>query len=655
MHLPCLASSSTEAACARIGAEVVRTCARAEILCAHAQGTRSYERIGAHYRWMALQWLCDEATETDALRALIDQHLVLSKIMYNLEVQEKIAAHRQVIDQMNPDVAEMLGVVKTLLCLDARDYRSVLSSSLDATGVKDADEADINVKSPTARRGTGGRFVAKAAALEMATAAKAAANKPSHTKPAPKATLGKDSRLKDNTVSGKDNRVARDAKDNTVARDGKGVTPGKGAPKAIDTRPSTKGTCLASTDGVSTPKGEGVSGEGVEMRELDLLLIHHKLLQACYSTGAEVEGDINKVLQSALHKEPAACVKTPQPPLPKYLDTAGSKDGAETYVAETHVAETQVPHTQVLHTQVPHTHPTPPIKTRPTPAAAAAAAARVFLEHLPALKRAEHDNTTAAAEGRPCGVGSRQVSVSAHLDGLTLAPAAASTRAGIQLERGWLGSTLRTKALGRDRLNRQYWWFDWPTGWLAVEACPRHSQALAPEKMPQTVSSTKPPRPSRAKPLASLPSSKDTSRSDTVEQVTTGLARAADTKSVTVTGEWDWKTKQAIDTKQPIQSSIKDLTAHANGTASCLEAEGDAAHLDDSAQMEADGMPEHGMPEVHPPALPSQEEHEEEEEQEDGQCKACLGIDSSHSCQAKRPAKNALPPPPPPPPPPALQ
>jgi hypothetical protein len=41
----------------------------------------------------------------------------------------------------------------------------------------------------------------------------------------------------------------------------------------------------------------------------------------------------------------------------------------------------------------------------------------------------------------------RQVSFSAHVDGIALAPAAASTRAGVQLERGWLGSTLRTKVL----------------------------------------------------------------------------------------------------------------------------------------------------------------------------------------------------------------
>jgi len=37
---------------------------------------------------------------------------------------------------------------------------------------------------------------------------------------------------------------------------------------------------------------------------------------------------------------------------------------------------------------------------------------------------------------------------------------------------GWMGPQMRTKPLGRDRLNRQYWWFGWPQGWLAIEALP---------------------------------------------------------------------------------------------------------------------------------------------------------------------------------------
>ena len=91
----------------------------------------------------------------------------------------------------------------------------------------------------------------------------------------------------------------------------------------------------------------------------------------------------------------------------------------------------------------------------------------------------------------------RQVSFSAHVDGIALAPAAASTRAGVQLERGWLGSTLRTKALGRDRLNRQYWWFDWPHGWLVLEACPSKYRNISAEKIPAPTTSKS--KPSRAK------------------------------------------------------------------------------------------------------------------------------------------------------------
>lgn len=44
---------------------------------------------------------------------------------------------------------------------------------------------------------------------------------------------------------------------------------------------------------------------------------------------------------------------------------------------------------------------------------------------------------------------------------------------------GWMGPLMRTKPLGRDRINRQYWWFGWPQGWLAIEALPlemRHEQ-----------------------------------------------------------------------------------------------------------------------------------------------------------------------------------
>ena len=121
------------------------------------QGMGPYESLRPRVRWIALRWLCDEATETDSLRVQVEQQLALGKVMYNLEVQEKIAAHRTVIENMRPDLSEMMGLIKTLLCLDARDHHSVLSSSLDASGVKDGDEADI--KSPTARRGTGGRFV----------------------------------------------------------------------------------------------------------------------------------------------------------------------------------------------------------------------------------------------------------------------------------------------------------------------------------------------------------------------------------------------------------------------------------------------------------------------------------------------------------------
>jgi hypothetical protein len=96
----------------------------------------------------------------------------------------------------------------------------------------------------------------------------------------------------------------------------------------------------------------------------------------------------------------------------------------------------------------------------------------------------------------------RQVSFSAHVDGIALAPAAASTRAGVQLERGWLGSTLRTKALGRDRLNRQYWWFDWPHGWLALEACPSKYRNISAEKIPApTTSKSKPSRAKQPQPV----------------------------------------------------------------------------------------------------------------------------------------------------------
>ena len=41
----------------------------------------------------------------------------LGKVMYNLEVQEKIGVHRQAMEQMATGVLEMLGVMKTLLCL----------------------------------------------------------------------------------------------------------------------------------------------------------------------------------------------------------------------------------------------------------------------------------------------------------------------------------------------------------------------------------------------------------------------------------------------------------------------------------------------------------------------------------------------------------
>lgn len=43
---------------------------------------------------------------------------------------------------------------------------------------------------------------------------------------------------------------------------------------------------------------------------------------------------------------------------------------------------------------------------------------------------------------------------------------------GLRLERGQLCSTVRSKPLGRDRFNRQYWWFGWVKGCVAVEVCP---------------------------------------------------------------------------------------------------------------------------------------------------------------------------------------
>ena len=58
---------------------------------------------------------------------------------------------------------------------------------------------------------------------------------------------------------------------------------------------------------VGTPKVEGAEAQ---VRDLDLSVIHQKLLQGCYASGAEVEADINKVLQTALEKESAAPSKS---------------------------------------------------------------------------------------------------------------------------------------------------------------------------------------------------------------------------------------------------------------------------------------------------------------------------------------------------------
>ena len=408
-----------------------------EILVIRALGSGPYENIPARVRWMGLRWLCDEATETDSLRQQVEQQLSLGKVMYNLEVQEKIGVHRTVIEAMKPDLSEMLGVIKTLLCLDARDHQGVLSSSLDASGIKDGDEADL--KSPTARRGTGGRFVGKAAVLDLKAGAK------------------------------------------------KGASP--------TAAPATEGEAAPASAGCPAPKP---IKDGAELtRDLDLSVIHQKLLQGIYLSGNDVEADVLKVFKTAYEKEAAAAEekasgkdvkpdKTKDPAAIKAASVDAGTGAASANVSKDESGDKE----RQSHSRV-----------KPVSPAAAAAAARALHAQLDALKLAERKSSEACTAGLSNGIGSRVVSASAHVNGMPLAPAAASTRAGMQLERGWLGSTLRTKALGRDRLNRQYWWFDWPQGWLAVEACPAEHRNIPGEKMQAPVPSSK-SKPSRAKPAA---------------------------------------------------------------------------------------------------------------------------------------------------------
>jgi len=518
----------------------------------------------------------------------VDQQLALGKVMYNLEVQEKISAHRLTIEAMSSDLVEMLGVVKTLLCLDARDHHSVLSSSLDASGVRDGEEGDL--KSPTTRRGSGGRFVGKAAAVDA--------------KPAPK--------------------HAGEAPD---------------ASKSGDGPSSQAGTAKGDTK-AATPKAEGQE----PTRDLDLSVIHQKLLQGCYKAGRDVQADINKVLQTAIDKETAQVGKgggkgkgdaKATPPKPEAQESSRDLREAEAAAGGGMGADGAEDGGAVASSSKD--------RVKLSAVAAAAAAARAFQQHMPDLLRAEHENTLAVAAGTGSSVGSRMVSISAHLDGIALAPAAASTRAGMQLERGWLGSTLRTRPLGRDRLNRQYWWFDWPQGWLAVEACPAKYRNIAGEKLQAPVPSSK-SKPSRSKPpagdaaakrplsgaaatsaavaaaaaaaaAAGLPSSKAKKRpvpDSGVASPSAGDASGANKKAV-----WDWKTNQAIDVVGDSQDASEELQASVEAAMS-PSSQSLAARLPeereggDDADAEMEGDPDG-----------------------DGDCKACQGMHRAHTC-AKR-------------------
>lgn len=366
---------------------------------------------------------------------------------------------------------------------------------------------------------------------------------------------------------------------------------------------------------VGTPKVEGAEAQ---VRDLDLSVIHQKLLQGCYASGAEVEADINKVLQTALEKESAAPSKS----------SAGaardSRAGATSPKLDSDALSTADDPTKEAGTPSAGARD----RSKPTPsAAAAAAAARDFVEHLPALIKAERDNTLAAAAGTSSGVGSRMVSVSAHIDGLALAPAAASTRAGVQLERGWLGSTLRTRALGRDRLNRQYWWFDWPQGWLAVEACPADQRMVVSEKILAPPASSK-SKPSRAKPPGET----------AVKRPLTGAAAASAAASAAAASSGSKSKKK----------KGKDEAAGGAGASSSARVAGqafaDAAELRGVAGAGAGGNDnETSMVDM----------DMDDDDDDGGECKACLGMHRAHTCCKHSPTSakrkpSSLPPPPPP-------
>jgi hypothetical protein len=374
---------------------------------------------------------------------------------------------------------------------------------------------------------------------------------------------------------------------------------------------------------VSTPKAEGVEAQ---TRDLDLSVIHQKLLQGCYATGTEVEADINKVLQTALEKEGAA---------PPSKSGAGAARDGRPGATSPKLDADALPTADEAGRE--GGAPTAAVRDRSKPmpsAAAAAAAARAFLQHLPALIKAERENTLAAASGTPSGVGSRMVSVSAHIDGLSLAPAAASTRAGVQLERGWLGSTLRTRPLGRDRLNRQYWWFDWPQGWLAVEACPADYRLVAGEKIVAPPPSSK-SKPSRAKPPGENVMKRPLTGASAVSVAASAAAASSSSKS-----------KKTKGTPEPAAGG-----PGASSSSGAPQESSDATALRGLAGAGAGGNDAD-------PLVVDMEEDDDDDE--GGECKACLGMHRAHTCTkheptaAKRKPTLAPPPPPPLPPPSAV-